>query len=84
MKLKRNDVVAVLWEDAVSDPAWMSSEKAESYQLDKIMSVGYFINKDRKAFRISTSISGSQRDVTVIPCGWVIEVRKLNPKGTKI
>ena len=84
MKLQRNDIVVVLWEDAVSNPAWLSSEIAESHPLDKVMTVGYFLNKDKKAFRISMSMSGSQRDVTVIPCGWVIEVRKLNSKGVKV
>lgn len=83
-EFKQNDIVAVLWLDAVSDPKWLSSKDAESYQLAKVVTIGFYLNQDKKAFRLSSSISGDERDVNVIPIKWIEKITKLSNRGIKI
>ena len=76
-KPKKDELIAVIWEDAVQTPNWLSEKVASEFPLAEVRSVGFFLNQDKKAIRISSSLSEKERDVLVIPNGWVKRIKFL-------
>lgn len=76
-KPRKDEIIAVIWEDAVQIASWLSDKEASNKPLDEVKSVGFFLNEDKKTIRISGSLSGQERDVLVIPRGWVKRIKFL-------
>ena len=80
MKLKKNTLIEVEWDDIISDSAWIAEEKAITRRECKCKSVGYFLNQDKRVLRLSHTIQlcdKPERDLTVIPVGCITRVRRL-------
>ena len=79
MKLKKNQLVEIRWSDITSDAAWLKPQISEKYPVVDCLSVGYFLNQDKKLIRISSMINNNdgESDVTVIPLGCVTKIIKL-------
>lgn len=83
--LKKNDLIAIVWLDAVENPSWQSAEKAGQEPLARCVSMGWFLNQDKRAIRISATIAGDgMRNVNVIPRKWVEKIVRLPSKGIKL
>jgi len=81
--LKLNDIVEVEWDDVVTHSQWLSEEKAVKEMPCVCRSLGYFFNQDDKALRLSCTVQSGdnpERDLTVIPQGAIIKIRKLKGK----
>ena len=76
-KPKKDELIAVIWEDANQTASWLSEQDAATFDLAEAKSVGFFLNEDKKAIRISGSLSGKDRDVLVIPRGWIKRIKFL-------
>jgi len=76
-KYKKNTILLVDWVDITDHNDWYPEEKAEKKELSKCQSVGYYLNHDNESLRISSTISGNDRSVIVIPMGCVKKVKKL-------
>ncbi len=80
MKFKLNQIIEVEWDDVVTHSVWISQEEAKEKPLCQCKSVGYFLNQDEKAIRLSCTIQlddKPERDLTVIPWGCITKIRKL-------
>ncbi len=85
VKYKLGDLIIITWLDAVENPAWQSVDKAATEPLAKCVSVGWFLNKDKKAIRISATVCfDSSRNVNVIPVKWVEKIIKISTKRIKL
>lgn len=83
--LKKNDLIVIKWSDAIENSSWLSVEKASQEPLAKCMSIGWFLNQDKEAIRISATLGDDgTRNVNVIPIKWVEKIIKLPDKGIKI
>ncbi len=76
-KPKKDELIAVIWEDAIQTANWLSETDAVNFSLAEVKSVGFYLNQDKKAIRISGSLSGKDRDVLVIPIGWIKRIKFL-------
>ena len=74
---QKDDLIAIIWEDANQVAGWLTEEIASSFPLAEVKSVGFFLNKDKNAIRISGSLSDRERDVLVIPIKWVKRIKFL-------
>ncbi len=77
---KKDELIAVIWDDANQVAGWLTEEAAASFPLAEVKSVGFFLNKDKRAIRISGSLSEKERDVLVIPLKWVKRIKFLRFK----
>ncbi len=79
MKIKRNKIIEVIWNDIVSDNSWVKKSKAENYPPVRCLSIGYFLNQDKKVLRLSSMLNDNdgERDVTVIPLGCILSIKKI-------
>ena len=83
--LKKNDLIVIKWLDAIENSSWLSAEKASQESLAKCISIGWFLNQDKKAIRISATLGDDgTRNVNVIPVKWIEKIIKLPGKGIKI
>ena len=74
---RKDELIAVVWEDANQVAGWLTEEAASLFPLAEVKSVGFFLNKDKTAIRISGSLSEKERDVLVIPIKWVKRIKFL-------
>ncbi len=74
---KKDELITVVWEDANQVAGWLTEGAASSFPLAEVKSVGFFLNKDKTAIRISGSLSEKERDVLVIPIKWVKRIKFL-------
>ena len=74
---KKDELIAVIWEDANQVAGWLTEEVAASFPLAEVKSVGFFLSRDKTAIRISGSLSEKERDVLVIPLNGVKRIRFL-------
>ena len=77
---KFNSLLEVTWIDIVDDSAWLSPYIASKYPPCTVKSVGYFLNRDERVIRISSSYQPEDKDrsVTVIPWGCIEQIKR-NP-----
>jgi len=83
--MKKNTLIEVEWDDIITDSAWIAEEKAIKKSAVKCKSMGYFLNKDKKVLRLSHTIQlcdKPERDLTIIPLGCVMKIRKLKHQGS--
>lgn len=74
---EKNKMLEVTWVDIVQDPEWLDEEKIDMSECPLCCSMGYFYKQTKDFFYISSTISGVQRDVTIIPVGCIKKVRSL-------
>ena len=74
---EKNKLLEVVWVDIVQDPSWLDEDKIEESECPMCKTVGYFYKQTKEFFYLSSTISGSQRDVTIIPIGCIKKVRSL-------
>ncbi len=80
MKLKKNDLVEIEWDDTFASCSWYTEAAANGFPIVQCKSVGYFINKDKKCLRLSATIQlgrNGERDVAAIPVGCITKIRRL-------
>lgn len=77
-KLKYNDIVEIIWLDAVSDSSWRHEEKVERDVPVVCYSVGYFVVQNKTAIVVSPDWNNSkERSSTLVPLGMIKKIRKL-------
>lgn len=77
-RYKRDTMLLIEWRDIVADPTWRNHVIAEKQETVICTTLGFYINHDKNVVRVSTTIAKEQRDVTVIPLGCIIKVRKVS------
>lgn len=80
MKSKLNQIIEVEWNDTVTHSVWIPQDEAKTKPLCRCKTVGYFLNEDEQAIRVSCTIQledKSERDLTIIPQGCITKIRKL-------
>lgn len=78
--MKKNQLIEVEWDDTFSTCSWHTDASASNFPVPRCKSAGYFLNKDKKCLRLSATIQigpFTDRDVTAIPVGCIIKVRRL-------
>ena len=55
-KLKKNDLIEILWEDHFVESGWAVPEYINEQPLMKCSTVGYFIGANDKSLKTGTSI----------------------------
>jgi len=77
MKLKKDDVVEIIWMDANSDADWQSEE--ELISLARVRTCGIFLKQDRKCLWVCGDITdgGSIGSQTVIPRSLVVSIKRM-------
>ena len=73
---KFNALLEVEWLDTVDEAGWLAPVKAMLTKACPCKSVGYFLNRDEKVLRMSSSIQVKDqgRGVIVIPWGTITNV----------
>lgn len=79
MKLKKDEIVEILWADITTEDNWMEEKKASKFLPYICKSVGYFLNEDEDLIRISDTIgvTDTERSINVIPRGCIKSISKL-------
>lgn len=79
MKLRKNDAILVKWEDIAQYYDWNPETDAENKPAITCLTLGFYLNKTKRWLRVSdTMCSDGDRNVTVIPLGCILKIRKWN------
>ena len=73
----KDKILEVTWVDIVQDPNWLDEDKIDKEECPLCSTVGFFYKQTKEYFYLSSTISGSQRDVTIIPTGCIKKIRSL-------
>ncbi len=78
------NMVVVKWYDARFFPSTYTKEDCEEHNMCLFESLGYIISKDETTIRIAAERNneGQYRDITLIPAGSIVSIRKLIPSTT--
>ncbi len=78
-------MVLVKWYDARFYQGTYSKEDSIKHNMCLFESLGYMISKDRITTRIAAELNdiGEYRDITLIPTGSIISIKKLGVKNEK-
>ena len=82
MKLKVPlNIVVVKWYDARFFSGIYTHKACEAHNMCLFESLGYIISKDKTTTRIAAERNneGQYRDITLIPTGSIVSIRKLIP-----
>ena len=80
-KLKKDQIVEIIWDDITSENGWIKYEKAEVFPPIRCMSIGYYINETKKLIRISDTVNSlCDRSVLVIPKGCIVKIKRIKEK----
>ena len=76
---KKIEMVLVEWHDARFYQGTYSKEDSIKHNMCLFKSLGYMISKDRITTRIAAEHNneGDYRDITLIPTGSIISIKKL-------
>lgn len=78
--MKKNTLIEVEWDDTFTTAVWHTEKYMYEHPVSRTKTIGYFINKDKQALRLSHSIQlspFSERDGTIIPIGCITKIRRL-------
>lgn len=78
--MKKDTLIEVEWDDTCVNMSWQDDESASRANVTSCLSVGYFINQDKRALRISHSRQpggNCRRDVSAIPVGCIMKIRRI-------
>ncbi len=79
MKLKKNDLVLIKWEDIIQYDDWIAENKASEKSLVSCLTVGFYLNETKRWIRVSDTIcSDTDRNVTIIPKGCILKIRRID------
>lgn len=79
MKFKKNDAIVVKWEDIAAYYEWHPEAEAEEKPAITCLTLGFYLNETKKWLRLSDTIcSDGDRNVTVIPKGCILKIRRWN------
>lgn len=84
-KYEPSDLLVVYWLDTLDVSTWLSDDIAQIQKLVNAVSVGWYINHDKKCLRISHCVAGDgEKSVIVIPIGCIEKVVKViyNRRGS--
>lgn len=75
----KTKMVLVEWHDARFFPGTYSKKDAIKHNMCLFKSLGYVISKDRITTRIAAeqNDNGEYRDITLIPIGSIVSIKKL-------
>jgi len=73
----KDKILEVTWVDIVQDPNWLDEKNIDNETCPLCKTVGYFYKLTKDFFYLSSTISGSQRDITIIPTGCIKKIRSL-------
>jgi hypothetical protein len=77
MKLKFNDAILVKWIDIVQENGWHSEQDAGKLEPVVCRTLGFFVNETKRVIRLSDTLSSDgERNVTVIPKGVILKIRR--------
>jgi len=83
-KKKKNEIsfeyglgtlLIIKWTDICSYDGWLEKEESEKARLIDAVSVGWFLNTDETAIRITGTIADNTNNVLVIPKAVVKEIQ---------
>ena len=81
MRIRKNALIEVFWDDIISDSTWSEEKKAQIRAAARCQTVGYFLNQDKKVLRLSDTLGKdgkeTERSLTVIPHGVITKIRRL-------
>ena len=79
--MKIGNMVVVKWHDARFFPGTYTKEAYREVNMCLFESLGYIITKDKTTLRIAAERNneGEYRDITLIPTGSILSIRKLFP-----
>jgi len=85
-KLRKNDIIEVIWLDATADSRWLLEENIVKKPLEKCKTVGYFFDADRTALKLSMSVATTdgQRDVMIIPTNCIVTIKIFGDNGWQL
>lgn len=74
-----NDMVLVEWHDARFFPGTYDEKTIENHKMCLFKSLGYLINEDKITTIIAAEYNDEKeyRDITLIPTGSIISIKKL-------
>ena len=78
--MKKNTKIEVCWNDIQSTSEWLTEKIANEFPICKCRSLGYFLYKDKKVLRLSSTIQtgkDTDRDCTIIPVGCITKIHRL-------
>ena len=79
MKLKKDDLIIIKWEDIIQYDDWIAENKASEKALVSCLTVGFYLNETKRWIRLSDTIcSDTDRNVTVIPKGCILKIRRID------
>jgi len=75
---KFNTLLEIEWLDIISHSEWLTPHIAMHAKACSCKTAGFFLNQDEDVIRISPTIQTKDmdRDVTIIPWGCVISIKK--------
>jgi len=78
------DMVVVKWHDARFYSGTYTKKDCKKHTMCLFESLGYIISKDKTTIRIAAERNneGQYRDITLIPAGSIMSIRKLIPSTT--
>ena len=78
MKLKKNDLIAITWEDITQHYEWVDEDIAAAKQTTTCWVTGYYLNEDKNCLRLSDMVNtNKERNVTVLPKGCIKKIFRL-------
>ncbi len=81
MKKDKKNMVVVKWHDARFFPGTYAEETCRQHKMCLFDSLGYLVSKDDTTTVIAGEYNneGEFRDITLIPSGSIISIRRLSP-----
>ena len=77
MKLRKNDAIVVKWVDITQENGWHSECDAGEFNPIICHTLGFYLNETKRLIRLSDTISSEgDRNITVIPKGCVLKIRR--------
>jgi len=77
MKLCKNDAILCKWEDIAQYNEWSDEKDASEKSVATCLSLGFYLNETKRLLRLSDTIcSDGDRNVTVIPKGCILKIRR--------
>lgn len=77
--MRPGQIFLVKWLDIASpEEPWISNERAVVYPPQQCISVGFFINEDKKVLRIGHAVSqDGDKAIDAIPKGCIVKIRRI-------
>lgn len=78
MKLKKNDLIVCEWEDIAAYYDWTPDADASEKPAITCLTTGFYLNETKRWLRVSDTIcSDGDRNVTVIPKGCILKIKRM-------